>query len=361
MMPFIDLKTQYKKLKNKIDSRILNVLEHGQYVMGPEIVELENLLAKFTGAKHCIAVSSGTDAQMMALMALGLGPGDEVIIPDFSFFATAEVVLLVGATPVFVDIDEKTYNLDPQLLEKAITKKTKAIMPVSLYGQTADFDVINNIAKKYSITVIEDAAQSFGAKYKDRYSCSLTTLAATSFFPSKPLGCYGDGGACFTSDDTLAEKLKVIRVHGQTGRYVHSYLGINGRMDSIQAAILIEKMTLFSEELKLRLEVAQRYDELLKGIIPTPFIAKNNTSAYAQYTIEVSNRKIFCDKLMELGVPTAVHYPGTLSEQPVIKNKYNSNSPVAARVCQRVVSLPFGPYLDLKSQKEVVEAIKKSL
>lgn len=361
MIPFIDLKSQYLKIKEKMDKRVLNVLDHGMYIMGPEIAELEAVLAKFTGAKHCISVSSGTDAQLMALMALDIGPGDEVIVPDFSFFATAEVVLLVGATPVFIDINEKTYNLDSEQLEKAITKKTKAIMPVSLYGQTADFDKINEIAKKYQITVIEDAAQSFGAKYKGKRSCNLTFVAATSFFPSKPLGCYGDGGACFTNDDKLAEKLKCIRNHGQTGRYIHTYLGLNGRMDSIQAAVLIEKMSLFEEELNLRQDVAKRYGELLSGVVVTPKIEKNNFSAYAQYTIEVENRDAFCKKMHELGVPTAIHYPGTLSEQPLIKNNYTVNCPKSKLASEKVVSLPFGPYLGFETQKIIADAVKKSL
>ena len=266
-MEFIDLKTQYKVLKETIDWRIAAVLQHGQFIMGPEVRELEQALERRTGSKHCIACASGTDALMIALMALNVGPGDEVITSPFTFIATAEMIALVGATPVFVDIDPETYNLDPNLLKKAITVKTKAIMPVSLYGQCAEMDEINLIAGE--IPVIEDAAQSFGATYKGRQSCNLSTIGCTSFFPSKPLGCYGDGGACFTNDDALAARMRQIRVHGQDRRYHHPVIGFNGRLDTLQAAILLGKLTIFDVEVKTRAEVGARYTELLSHAVKT--------------------------------------------------------------------------------------------
>jgi len=269
-MQFIDLKTQYSLIENEVLMSIKNVLNHGQYIMGPEIAALEKQLAEFVGVKHALVNSSGTDALLMALMALDIQPGDEVITSPFSFFATAEVISLCHAIPVFVDIDPATYNMDPNKLAAAITSKTKAIMPVSLYGQCADYDAINAIANQYGIPVIEDAAQSFGATYKGKYSCSLSTIGCTSFFPSKPLGGYGDSGACFTNDDELAQKLIEIRIHGQNARYCHSRIGINGRMDTIQAAILIEKMKIFPEEIIMRQRVARRYDELLSDVVKTP-------------------------------------------------------------------------------------------
>ncbi|MCX7632915.1 MAG: DegT/DnrJ/EryC1/StrS family aminotransferase, partial [Turneriella sp.] len=264
-MEFIDLRSQQRRIRGEIERRIARVLDHGQYILGPEVRELETALAEFCGTKHCLTVASGTDALLIALMALNIGPGDEVIVPPFSFFATAEVVALLGAKPVFADIDDKTYNLAPEKLEAAITPRTKAILPVSLYGQCADFDAINAIATKYALPVIEDAAQSFGASYKGRKSCNLSTIGCTSFFPSKPLGCYGDGGAIFTNDDALAEKMAWLRVHGQDRRYHHPLIGINGRMDTLQAAILLAKLQIFPEEITLRATIGRRYSELLQG------------------------------------------------------------------------------------------------
>ncbi|KTD34238.1 aminotransferase WecE [Legionella moravica] len=362
-MQFIDLKKQYSLIENDVLKSIKNVLDHGQYIMGPEITELEKQLASFIGVKHAIVNSSGTDALLMALMALDIQPGDEVITSPFSFFATAEVISLCHATPVFVDIDPLTYNLDPKKLEAAITKKTKAIMPVALYGQCADYDEINAIAAQYGIPVIEDAAQSFGATYKNKYSCALTTIGCTSFFPSKPLGGYGDSGACFTNDDTLAQRLIEIRIHGQNARYCHSRVGINGRMDTIQAAVLIEKMKIFPDEIILRQKVAQRYNELLEPLVRTPFIKSHNTSVYAQYTIEVDNRDEFQKSMQASGIPTAVHYPVAMHHQKALSylNYRTGDFPFAELASNRVISLPMHPYLQIEEQMNVVTAVKKAL
>jgi len=338
---FIDLKTQQARIRDRIDARIAAVLDHGQYIMGPEVSELEEKLAGHTGARHAIAVASGTDALLIAMMALGIGADDEVITTPFSFIATAETIVLLGAKPVFVDIDPKTYNLDPALLEAAITSKTKAIMPVSLYGQCADFDTINDIAGRHGIPVIEDGCQSFGATYKGRQSCNLSTIGCTSFFPSKPLGCYGDGGACFTSDDELAKAMREIRVHGQDRRYHHPRIGINGRMDTMQAAILLAKLEIFPEEVEARQRIGSRYSELLDGIVTTPYIESFNTSVYAQYTVQVENREQVQARLKEAGIPTAVHYPVPLNRQPALAcSERFSRSEHAA---ERVMSLPMHP------------------
>jgi UDP-2-acetamido-2-deoxy-ribo-hexuluronate aminotransferase len=358
-MQFIDLATQASRIEQKLLSRFKNVLAHSAFVMGPEIYELEEKLAKFVGVNHAITVSSGTDALLIALMALGIKEGDEVITTPFSFFATAEVILLLGATPVFVDIDPMTYNINPDLLEVAITPKTKAIMPVSLYGQCADFEKINAIAAKYNLPVIEDAAQSFGATYKGHRSCSLTTIACTSFFPSKPLGCYGDGGACFTDDDNLAQKMKEIRVHGQSERYLHTSMGINGRFDTIQAAFLLEKFAIFAEEIELRQNVADVYAKILPAHIKKPFIVEGNMSVYAQYTIELDNREFIQKRLQENGIPTAVHYPKGLHRQPIVKQLSPSWQvfPHTDRASERVMSLPMHPYMTAKDQKQIAEVL----
>lgn len=315
MIEFIDLKNQQARIKDKIDAGIQRVLSHGQYILGPEVTELEDRLADFVGAKYCISCANGTDALQIVQMALGVGPGDEVITPGFTYVATAETVALLGAKPVYVDIDPRTYNLDPQLLEAAITPRTKAIIPVSLYGQCADFDAINAIASKYGIPVIEDAAQSFGASYKGKRSCNLSTVACTSFFPSKPLGCYGDGGAIFTNDDELATAIRQIARHGQDRRYHHIRVGVNSRLDTLQAAILLPKLEIFEEEIALRQKVAAEYDLSLKQVgIGTPFIEVNNISVYAQYTVRMDNRESVQASLKAAGVPTAVHYPIPLKE-----------------------------------------------
>lgn len=353
---FIDLKAQYRRLQDKIQARINTVLEHGQFIMGPEIAELEEKLAKYVGVKHAITVSSGTDALLIPLMAMNIGPGDEVITPDFSFYATAEVVSLLGATPVFVDVDPKTCNLDTKQLKGKITTKTKAIIPVSLYGQCADMDTINQIAG--SIPVIEDACQSFGATYKGKKSCSLSTVGATSFFPSKPLGCYGDGGAIFTNDDALAKKMKSIRTHGQEGRYNHPNLGINGRMDTLQAAIMIPKLEVFEEELELRQVVAKRYIDALKTKYQTPHIESQNMSAWAQFTLQVDNREAFVKSLNDKGIPTAVHYPKPLSKQPYyVERGFVADCPISDKLSQRVVSLPMHPYMSEEEQTEILSVL----
>ncbi len=362
-MQFIDLKAQYAQVKDKIQKRINDVLEHGQYIMGPEVGELEKQLQEFSGAKHALLAASGTDALLLALMALEIGPGDEVITTPFTFFATAEVIAFLGAKPVFVDIDEESYNIDPRKIEAAITSKTKAIMPVSIFGQCPDIDAINAIATKHNLPVIEDAAQSFGGTYKGKRSCSMTTMAATSFFPAKPLGCYGDGGAFFTNDDKLVELVKAYRNHGQSERYLHHKVGINGRLDTIQAAILIEKLAIFGKELKQRDIVAQRYTDLLKDDVITPAIKSGCTSAWAQYTIQVKNREQFLANMQKQNVPTAVHYPMTMNMQPVFKylEQPEGTFPIAERVSAHVLSLPMHPYLDEKTQDQVIAAVKKSL
>lgn len=320
-------------------------------------------LAEFVGVRHAIVNASGTDALLMALLALDIQPGDEVITSPFSFFATAEVIALCKARPVFIDIDPLTWNLDPARLEAAITSRTKAIMPVALYGQCANMKLINQIADRYNLPVIEDAAQSFGARHQGKYSCGLSTIGCTSFFPSKPLGGYGDSGACFTDDDTLAEKLTEIRVHGQNARYCHKRIGINGRMDTIQAAILLQKFRLFPEEIVLRQEVAGRYIELLADVVKTPVLQPGNSSVYAQFTIEVDNRQHFQEQMQIRGIPTAVHYPVAMHQQEALAflNYREGDFPHAELASKRVVSLPMHPYLTLEEQKSVVQAVKESL
>jgi len=361
---FIDLKTQYQRLKADIDAGIQRVLNNGQYILGPEVGELEEKLAAYTGAKYCISVANGTDALQIAQMALGIGSGDEVIIPGFTFIATAETVALLGAKPVYVDVDPHTYNLDPALLQAAITRRTKAIISVSLYGQCADYDAINAIAQKYGIPVIEDAAQSFGGSYKGRKSCNLTTIACTSFFPSKPLGCYGDGGAIFTNDDELAKIMRQIARHGQDRRYHHIRVGINSRLDTLQAAILLPKLAVLDQEVAQRQQVAQRYTALfsqlpLGGDLPSiqlPHIEPHNTSAWAQYTIQVPNREQVLEKLKAAGIPTAVHYPIPLNKQPAVADAEVS-LPVGDAVAQKVMSLPMHPYLAVDEQARIVGAV----
>lgn len=367
-LQFIDLQAQYRQHQKQIDASMQKVLQHGQFIKGPEITSLEEKLAKYVHVKHCIAMSSGTTALHVALMALDIQPGDEIITTPFSFFAIAEVIFLLGAKPVYVDIDPRTYNINPQLIESVITDKTKAIMPVSLYGQCADFDVINAIAKKYHIPVIEDAAQSFGATYKGRKSCGHTEIACTSFFPSKPLGCYGDGGACFTNDDELAHRMRLIIDHGQASRYHHVTLGINARFSSIQAAVLLTKMEFFDQEMKQRAQAARWYEEAFadsKDEIQIPYIEPHNVSAYAQYTIQVDNRENLRQALASQGIPTAIHYPKGLHEQPLMLEKYpeakTMHFPVTEAATHRVLSLPFHPYLTKDQIEKVVEAIAKNL
>ena len=346
-MDFVGLTSQQAHIKYKIDAAISEVLAHGQYILGPEVAQLEERLTRYTGVRHCITVANGTDALQIAQMALGIGPGDEVITPGFTYIATAETVALLGARPVYVDVCLRTCNLNPALLQAAITPRTKAIIPVSLYGQCADFDAINSIAAQHGIPVIEDAAQSFGGTYKGRKSCNLSTIACTSFFPSKPLGCYGDGGAIFTNDDTLATVMRQIARHGQDRRYHHIRVGVNSRLDTFQAAILLAKLRVFDEEMALRQQVATRYTQLLNeaGISTTPYIAPYNQSAWAQYTIQVPAREQVQEHLKMAGVPTAVHYPIPLNKQPAVADA-TVTLPVGDAVAQRVMSLPIHPYLD---------------
>lgn len=363
-MQFIDLKTQQARIRASIDQRLAAILDHGQYILGPEVTAMETALAEYVGVQHCVSAASGTDALLMALMALEVGPGDEVITTPFSFIATAEVIALVGATPVFVDVDELTYNIDPNLIEAAISPQTKAIIPVGLYGQCADMDAINAIADAHGLPVIEDAAQSFGADYKDRKSCALSTIGCTSFFPSKPLGCYGDGGACFTADSALATRLIELRNHGQDRRYHHPRIGINGRMDGMQAAIVLAKLEIFDDEVVARARIGARYGELLDDAnCVTPFIGNDYTSVFAQYTLQVDNRDQVQQALTAAGVPTAVHYPITLDQQPALKDRCRISGELHHAHClaQRVISLPMHPYLDDETQNQIAHAIRTAL
>jgi UDP-2-acetamido-2-deoxy-ribo-hexuluronate aminotransferase len=345
-MEFIDLKAQYDASRELINRRIQTVLEHGQYIMGPEVAELEARLAHYTGARHCITVASGTEALIMSLMALGIGPGDEVVTTPFSFIATAEAIVLVGATPVFVDIDPATCNIAPSLIDTKLTARTRAIMPVSLYGQPADMEEINAIARRHGLAVIEDAAQSFGASYRGKKSCNLSTIGCTSFFPSKPLGCYGDGGAIFTSDDQLAAAMREIRVHGQSRRYVHTRIGVGGRMDTLQCAIVLAKLDRFEWELAQRSQVAARYDALLSGRLGLVGRAAERSNVYAQYTVVVEERERIQAVLHAAGIPTAVHYPVPIHMQPAYAHLCDPGCcPVALEMAAKVMSLPMGPYL----------------
>ena len=363
-IPFIDLKSQYKALKNSIDARIHAVLEHGAYVNGPEVVELEKTLASYVGVKHCLTIANGTDALWVPMMAYGIGAGDEVITTAFSFIATAETILLAGAKPVYVDIDPKTFNIDVTKIEAAITPKTKAILPVSLYGQIADMDKIQAIAKKHNLLLIEDAAQSFGAKYKDKRSCSIADISGTSFFPAKPLGCYGDGGAIFTNDDNIAKVMKEIREHGSESRYYHTRLGINGRLDTIQCAILLAKMERYDWELEQRQKVADKYNDAFSSIkadgFSTPFVGADHNSAWAQYTITVKDRASFQQKMQAAGVPTSIHYPRTMPDQPFYQNEETKRLeiPVARWAAENVISLPMYPDMDATTQDKIIAAVK---
>jgi UDP-2-acetamido-2-deoxy-ribo-hexuluronate aminotransferase len=365
-MPFIDLKAQYRALQPQIQARINAVLEHGQYIMGPEVKELEDKLAAYTGARHCITVASGTEALLMSLMALGIGPGDEVITTPFTFAATAEVIVLLGAKPVFVDIEPDTCNIDARLIEAKVTPRTKAIMPVSLYGQVADMDEINAIAARHGdIPVIEDAAQSFGATYKGRKSGNLSTIGCTSFFPSKPLGCYGDGGAIFTDDDVLAKAMREIRVHGQERRYHHTRVGVGGRMDTLQCAVLLGKLERFDWEIKQRLSLGERYRQLLLETIPKlqlPAIRSDRDCVWAQFTVFVDRRADVQSNLQSAGIPTAVHYPTPLNLQPAYAHLCCPDCcPESTRASDRVMSLPMSPDLDDEVQQRVVSGLATAM
>jgi UDP-2-acetamido-2-deoxy-ribo-hexuluronate aminotransferase len=363
---FIDLKTQYNSLKEMMNQGIQTVLDHGQYIMGPEVRELEHQLQAYTGARHCITVASGTEALLISLMALGINAGDEVITTPFTFAATAEVIALLGAIPVFVDIDPDTCNINAKLIEQAITLKTKAIMPVSLYGQVADMDEINAIAAKYgNIPVIEDAAQSFGARYQEKKSCNLSTIGCTSFFPSKPLGCYGDGGAIFTNDDNLATIMREIRVHGQEKRYHHTRVGVGGRMDTLQCAVVLTKLTQFDWELEKRLEAGRYYQELLAHSkhITLPSIRADRTCVWGQFTVLVKNRDKICEQLNSKNIPTAIHYPIPLHRQPAYESRSRivgslDNANTAAAL---VMSLPMHPYIEKETQEIIVDALNQAV
>ncbi len=380
-VPYLDLKPQYRAMEAAINARIKTVLEHGQFILGPEVEESEKALAAFAGTKYCLTAASGTDALVMALMALGVGPGDEVITTAFSFFATAEVISLVGATPIFADIDPVTFNLDPIKTEAMITGKTKAIMPVSLYGQPADFAAFEKISKKHGIPVIEDAAQSFGAAYNPAgdarcSGCSvpvgqkcggcksgaLGIIGATSFFPAKPLGCYGDGGAVFTSDENLYKKMSIIRVHGQESRYHHVAIGINGRLDTLQCTILLEKLKRYGWEIERRQRVASKYSGAFEGLAPkliTPKVMSDRQSVWAQYTVLVQDRDAFAKALKEKGVPTSVHYPSPLHHQPVyreLRDKFNlPETEKAAKLC---ICLPLYADMPDADVERVIKAVK---
>jgi UDP-2-acetamido-2-deoxy-ribo-hexuluronate aminotransferase len=360
-MDFIDLKTQYAALRESINARIQRVLDHGQYIMGPEVKELEDRLAAWTGARHCVAVASGTEALLIALLALEVNHGDEVITTPFTFAATAEMIALIGAKPVFVDVEEDTANIDASRLEAAITPRTRAIMPVSLYGQPADMDEINAIAARHKLPVIEDAAQSFGATYKGKKSCNLSAIGATSFFPSKPLGCYGDGGALFTSDDAFAKAMREIRVHGQSGRYHHTRIGVGGRMDSIQCAVVLAKLERFEWEVRQRAEIGAHYDALLAPSVGILKVRPDRTSVYAQYTVRVADRARFEQALKSRGIPSAVHYPLSLHQQPAYSSGHAGKSfPVSERLAREVISLPMYPDLDEATQRRIVSAVRES-
>ena len=373
-MQFIDLAEQQRQklpdgrtVREAVDARIASVLNHGHYILGPEVEELETTLANYVGVEYCISVASGTDALLIALMALGVQAGDEVITTPFSFISTSETIALLGATPVYVDIDPATYNLDPGNLEPAINARTKAIIPVSLYGQPADFPAINEIAMRHGLPVIEDGAQSFGSEQQGRRSCSLSTIGTTSFFPSKPFGCYGDGGACFTNDPELADRMRRISRHGQARRYFHTDIGVNGRIDTLQAAILLGKWPNFAAEVEARGRIGEAYSRKLHacGVSSTPKLALGNTSVYAQFTVQVDQRADVQASLKELGIPTAVHYPTLLCQQPALRCKRcfsgGCNTHFAQAASERVMSLPMHPWLSDADQDHVVDALVSSL
>jgi len=361
-IPFIDIKAQHHALKTEIEAQIAKVLNHCQFVLGPEVAELETKLAEFVGVKHAITASSGTDAALLAMMAECIGPGDEVIVPAFSFIATAEVVVLLGATPIYVDVDPETYCIKIDEVKKAITPRTRAIQPVSLYGQMANMEALEEICQQHQLILIEDGAQSFGATQKGRKSCSFSKYGVTSFFPAKPLGCYGDGGAVFTNDDQKAELMKQLRVHGQTGRYEHSYIGINGRMDTLQCAIMLPKLERFPWELEMREQLAQRYNEAFKGLsaqdIFTPVVRDGNLSAWAQYTLRSPKREKIISALTEKGVPTSIHYPKAMSEQVAYQTNGRVYSDSISRTLgKEVFSLPMYPDMPFEIQDKVIHAL----
>lgn len=357
-MDFIDLKTQYSKSQRNINKRIQTVLDHGKYIMGPEVVELEEALCSYTGSNYCITVSSGTEALLISLMALKIGPGDEIITTPFSFIATAEVIVQLGAKPVFVDIEKDTCNINASLIEDKITNKTKAIIPVSLYGQPADMDQINNLAKKYKLHVIEDAAQSFGSRYKNSKSCNISTIGCTSFFPSKPLGCYGDGGAIFTNDKKIAIAAREIRIHGQSERYVHTRVGVGGRMDTLQCAIVLAKLETFDWEIEQRINIGKYYNQLFSGKLDFVKQRDDRTSVFAQYTILSKERKSLIEKLNKNKIPYAIHYPTPINLQPAYSDLCCPECcPESVSAANNVLSLPFHPYLARETQELIADIL----
>jgi UDP-2-acetamido-2-deoxy-ribo-hexuluronate aminotransferase len=360
MIPFFDLAAQQAVIKSQIDNNISKVLAHGKYILGPEVAELEERLCEYTGAKYCITCANGTDALQIALMAIDVGPGDEVITPAFSYIATAEATALLGATPIYVDVDPVTFNINPALIEEKITPRTKAIIPVSLYGQPADFQEINKIARKHNLIVIEDGAQSFGAEQLGQKSCNLSDIGCTSFFPTKPLGCYGDGGAIFTSDENLAKSLRTIARHGQEKRYFHVRVGINSRLDTLQAAILLPKLDILDTEIRARDSLANKYTSYLSSDNrwTCPVILSENQSAWAQYTLKVSNRAHFIEKLNEEGIPTAVHYPLPLHKQPAVCAQ-NLNLEESIYLAEQVISIPIHAYMSDQCFDTIVHTISE--
>ena len=363
-LDFIDLKSQYAALKDSIGERMQRVLDHGQYIMGPEVAELEARLAQYTGARHCVTVASGTEALLISLMALDLKPGDEVVTTPFTFAATAEMIVLLGGVPVFADIEPDTCNIDASLIEAKVTARTRAIMPVSLYGQVADMEAINAIAARHGLAVIEDAAQSFGATYRDRKSCNLSTFGCTSFFPSKPLGCYGDGGALFTDDDTLAQAAREIRVHGQSARYTHTRVGVGGRMDTLQCAVVLAKLERFEWEIAQRLALGERYRALLADVPGVDLLAvrADRDCVWAQYTVFVDGRTALQAALKAQGIPTAVHYPKPVHHQPAYAHLCCADCcPSSVGASQRVMSLPMSADLTHAQQDRVVAALRLCL
>ncbi len=363
-IPFVDLKTQYRKLQPQIQQRINDVLEHGQYILGPEVFELEEKLASFTGTKYCVTAASGTEALLISLMALGVGPGDEVITTPFTFIATVEVIALLGAQPVFVDIEPDTCNSDTNKIAAALSTQTKAILPVSLYGQPANMDEINELATQHgNIPVIEDAAQSFGAAYRNRASCNLSMIGCTSFFPSKPLGCYGDGGAIFTSDAAFAQVCRELRVHGQSKRYIHERVGVGGRMDTIQCAVVLAKLDNFAWELNKREQIGKRYNQLFDSAgIARVEQRPDRTSVFAQYTVFVDDRDYCQAVLRDAGIPSAIHYPMPANAQPAYQQYQQAvGTPCSQEAAQHVLSLPMSPYLESFQQEIVASTLIKAI
>jgi UDP-2-acetamido-2-deoxy-ribo-hexuluronate aminotransferase len=362
-LEFMDLKARQASIRPALERNLHRVLHHGQYIMGPEIAELEAALAEYVGVQHGLTVASGTDSLEIALRALGIGPGDEVITVPFTWISSAEVIGLVGATPVFVDIEPASFNIDVTRIEAAITPRTKAILPVSLFGQMPDYAAINAIAARHGLPVIEDGAQSFGATRHGRRSGGVTTIGSTSFFPAKPLGCYGDGGALFTDDDGLAEKMRAIRTHGGIRRHHHPLLGMNGRFDTVQAAVLLAKLPHFAGEVEARSRIGTRYTERLQDLCGTPSVMPGNTHVYAQYTIRVAERERVADVLKVQGIPTAVYYPKCLHEQPVFAALgYRwGDFPEAERASREVLSLPMHPGLTEPDQDRVLSALSVCL